>query len=282
MTLAQPPRFLPLYRRLFGGGAGYWASNMSPSMGAQQSELRMDGLTGCPDEALLAIAEISALAHWKVSELQNGSLSVRELVRRGEVIEKELRQRSSVKEEEVQGGLDMTPAGLPMAMGSHGMSRSSVDPSKQLVGEMFREAALIYLHTVISDSAPGKDDSLSSSKPFLTPFLSPPAVPEIMNGVEQMAKLLNELAPSPYDRSLVFPLLLTGSLTDNHMMREVIKHRLFMQDALLGNILLAQTVMENIWAHRTTVVRSQRPGEPTPVGDWRRHLQMQWASLLPV
>ena len=101
-----------------------------------------------------------------------------------------------------------------------------------------------------------------------------------MNSVDQMAKLLNELAPSPYDRSLVFPLLLTGSLTDNQMMREVIKHRLFMQDVTMGNILLARTVMEAIWTHRASVVRSQRPSEQTIIGDWRRHLRLQWASLL--
>ena len=105
-------------------------------------------------------------------------------------------------------------------------------------------------------------------------------VPEIAHGVEQITKLLGELVPSHFDRSLVLPLLLAGALTDNHMMREMIKHRFFMQDATMGNILLAQTVMENVWVHRLNVVRSQHPLDQPTMGDWRRHLRMQWASLL--
>ncbi len=102
-----------------------------------------------------------------------------------------------------------------------------------------------------------------------------------MNGVEQMMKLLNELRPSPYDRALVLPLFLAGCMTNNQMMREVVKHRFFMQDATMGNVLLAQTVMEQIWLHRETVNRMQRPGDRSAVmGDWRDGLRMEWASLL--
>ena len=44
ITLMQPPRYLSLYKRLFGGGAGFWATNASP--GGQHAELRMDTLSG--------------------------------------------------------------------------------------------------------------------------------------------------------------------------------------------------------------------------------------------
>ncbi|KAI8980064.1 fungal-specific transcription factor domain-containing protein [Trametes punicea] len=283
ITLKQPPRFLSLYKRLFGGGAGFWANSGSPRTSTQHAELRMDALTGCPDEALLAIAEISALAHWKATELQNGSLSVRELIRRGDIIEKELRERATgyVRGDEdcafpnqpaVLGsnGLDMgvAPAGLPMAMGlptgqpgMSGASRAPVDTTKHAIGEMFRESAVLYLHTVLSDSSPG--------------------VPEIINSVDQMMKLLNELHQSVYDRAILFPLFLAGSMTNNQMMREVIKHRLFLQDATLGNVLLAQTVMEQIWLQRENIVRTTRPGgRPASFGDWRDNLRMEWASLL--
>ncbi|KAH9945025.1 fungal-specific transcription factor domain-containing protein [Epithele typhae] len=258
ITLMRPPRFLSLYRRLFGMGAGYWGA-AGADVSSRLAELSMDKLTGCPDEALLAIAEVSALAHWKTAELAHGTLSHRELVHRGDAIEKELRDRAAGRGASEGGADDLV---------SMQMRR---DGSRQIVGEMFREAAVMYLHTVISDSAPG--------------------VPEIHNSIEQMAKLLNDLPPSPYDRTLVFPLLLTGCLTDNQMMREVIKHRFFMQDATMGNILLSQTVMESVWAHRAAAVaaahqaQQTQPGEQPPallVGDWRTHLRMQWASLLPV
>ncbi|EJF64783.1 hypothetical protein DICSQDRAFT_159813 [Dichomitus squalens LYAD-421 SS1] len=285
ITLMQPPRFLSLYKRLFGGGAGFWPINTSPTAHAQHSELRMDTLSGCPDEALLAIAEISALAHWKATELQSGSLSMRELIRRGDAIEKELRERAMGKSGDIEdlktptvasssslaGGLDM-PAGLAMASSSSLMSspqpgmsgaskstRSPVDSTKHIIGEMYREAALLYLHTVLSDSSPG--------------------VPEIATSVDQMAKLLNELPPSRYDRALIFPLFLTGCLTDNQMMREVIKHRFFMQDATNGNILLAQTVMDEVWIQRANAIRMTRQGEHPRLTDWRQSLRLQWASL---
>ena len=107
-------------------------------------------------------------------------------------------------------------------------------------------------------------------------------MPEITNSVDQLLKLLNELTPSAYDRTLVFPLFLAGCMTDNQMVREVIKHRLFMQDATMGNILLAQTIMEEVWSARVNVTRMTRPGEHPVFVDWRTGLRMQWASLLLV
>ncbi|KAI0768038.1 fungal-specific transcription factor domain-containing protein [Trametes elegans] len=279
ITLKQPPRFLPLYKRLFGGGGGgFWAASagVATGVGAPHVELRMDALTGCPDEALLALAEISALAHWKTSELHNGTLSVRELIRRGDLIEKELGQRAAASRRGTAAaarGLDMgvAPAGLPMSMGmpqpqpglvgAGQMPRGTVDTTKHTVAEMFREAAILYLHTVLSDSAPG--------------------VPEIVNSVEQMMKLLNELPPSAYDRALMLPLFLAGVMTDTQVLREVVKRRFFMQDATMGNVLLAQTVMEQAWMQRTAFARGARMGDRPPrVGDWRDHLRMEWASLL--
>ena len=95
-----------------------------------------------------------------------------------------------------------------------------------------------------------------------------------------MMKLLDRLPPSAYDRTLVFPLFLTGCMTNNQMMREVIKHRFFMQDATNGNVLLAQTVMDEVWVQRAHAVRSARQGDHARVADWRHHLRLQWASLL--
>jgi len=86
MTLMRPPKFLALYRRLFGHNNNFWTGSHDDSY-----ELRMDSLTGCPDDVMLGIAEISALAHWKTQEQQNGCLSMRELIRRGDAIEQQLR-----------------------------------------------------------------------------------------------------------------------------------------------------------------------------------------------
>lgn len=71
-----------------GERGGFWADADA------LYSLRMDLLTGCPDEAILAIAETSALAHWKATEQRNGSLSYRDLIRRGDDIEQRLRHRA--------------------------------------------------------------------------------------------------------------------------------------------------------------------------------------------
>lgn len=170
ITFAQPPRFLSLYRRLFGGGAGYWANT-------RQGNLRMDALTGCPEEAMLALAEISALAHWKMSELRNGSLSVRELIRRGDMIETQLRQRAAPRHAG-EGNLtpldphlaattmqfSMTMSGTPSASTSSGVTAHataiSKDEASTVVADIFRETAVLYLHTILSEALPGTSTSM--------------------------------------------------------------------------------------------------------------------------
>lgn len=68
------------------------------------------------------------------------------------------------------------------------------------------------------------------------------------------------------------------------MLREVIKHRFFMQDATVGNVLLAQTLMENVWARRQTFgmrrANAGAVGLNAGVGDWRESLKDRWATLL--
>ena len=107
--------------------------------------LRMDLLSGCPDEAMLAIAEVSVLAHWKASQLRNGTLSYPELVRRGTAIEQQLRQYTSNDHDaRLRGTADGT---------------QSIQEDRLLVASIFREAAHLYLHTVLSNSIPGKSST---------------------------------------------------------------------------------------------------------------------------
>src|SRR5262245_3805982 len=82
LTLTRAPKYLSFYRRLLGGGTGFWHS---------EGDMRMESLTGIPDGVLLALAEVSALAHWKAQQQRHASLSVRELIRRGDGIEQQLR-----------------------------------------------------------------------------------------------------------------------------------------------------------------------------------------------
>lgn len=65
---------------------------------------------GCPEDVLLILAEIAALAQWKSQERQTGTLSNRELLRRGVAIENRLLV-SSIAE----GAAPATAAGIDSA-----------------------------------------------------------------------------------------------------------------------------------------------------------------------
>jgi hypothetical protein len=163
LTLQTTPKHLPFYRRLFRGGAGYWGLTQQDI--SDESSRRMDSLTGCPDEVLLGIAEISTLSCWKIQELRKGSLSMRELIRRGDVIERHLRTQTetvlSVEADQTQLHPDLSSAGTELGniQGSptgHESVSLPMDDTRRLVADIFRETAVLYLHTILSDPNPGE------------------------------------------------------------------------------------------------------------------------------
>jgi C6 transcription factor Pro1 len=269
ITDLHPPRFLPLYRRLFAGGAGFWARRHSPA----EAELAMEALAGCPDEAMLAIAEVSALAHWKAQEQQSGTLSVRELIRRGDAIEQQLRRPDAV----VAAG---SPPGvtLPERRGSlpgPGPPPPQAFPSEEMrriAAEIYREAVILYLHTVLSDSHPGARQSPLPHPPRgLTARTT--GVPEIMQQVAVIARLLGQLPPSELDRSLVFPLCFAGCMADDGAQRVWLKSRMDGHKDTVGNVYQIKAVMDRVW--------QRRDAHGGPV-DWRDVMREQGWSLLLV
>jgi len=112
-----------------------------------QRGLRIDTLIGCPDEALLMMAEVSVLAQWKTNAQREGILSYRELIRRGDVIEQRLRQNVTDTSNDVT--LPNETTGEPdVAFPS--------DDVRAVVADLFKEAATLYLHTVLSGPCPGE------------------------------------------------------------------------------------------------------------------------------
>jgi hypothetical protein len=154
-----------------GGGAGFWVgSDLNDDSGF---DLRMESLTGCPDDVMLAIAEVSALAHWKEAEACNRSLSVRELVRRGDEIERRLRQRSvePAKYTEVDP-VPLHPSLPPMQTTlnetGHAILPFPDENMRRSAANIFREGVILYLHTVISDNYPGAYSWLGCCLSILT------------------------------------------------------------------------------------------------------------------
>jgi len=182
--------------------------------------LRMDALTGCPDEAMLAIAEVSSLAHWKASQLRNNCLSYPELIRRGTAIEQQLRRYQTPPSDAPQSRLHSTA----------GVTQQPTDEERSLIARIFRETANLYLHTVLSNSTPG--------------------VPEINSSVEMVVRLFSQLPPSEIDRSLVFPICLASCMTNDSTRRDFFKNRLRSLNESYGNLLQVRRLMEAVWQKR--------------------------------
>jgi len=73
----------------------------------------MENLTGCPDSVMYALAETACLANWKAQQISTCSLSTRELVRRADIIDHDLRAAwfSTSPGEPFPQLLDFTSAG---------------------------------------------------------------------------------------------------------------------------------------------------------------------------
>lgn len=262
IVFTRPPRFLSLYRRLFGnsGGGGYWATANN-----DQLDLRMDRLTGCPDEAVLALAEVAALAAWKAAESQKGTLSMRELIRRGDAIEQTLRSRAhrTYADSPTAEGMPMLPTGLPasaeVTSPSALASAGADEHTRRTIASIWREAAVLYLHTVISDAHPG--------------------VPEIVKATNTIMDHMQVLPPSHHDRALLFPLVMTGTMTDDPLIRELVKGRLAWHhdEFYNGSMSQARTFIDYVHGRRQAARHGHRGASVTV--DWRECMRERWSAI---
>ncbi|KAB5596083.1 Transcription factor [Ceratobasidium theobromae] len=258
ISLCKSPRFLKLYRRL-----------LQPTTLAGQG-LQLENVMGCADGIMLCLAEIAHLAHWKSTQQAAGSLSMPELVRRGLVIEKDLRREGYALYRSQDGpsmwgsvppratNVDL-PAGIRLGQSppsSPPLPNAVLDGSqlRRLVSDIFREAAILYLHTELSELAP--------------------QVPEIMRAVIDTVEALQKLPPSEYDRSLVFPLALVGCATDDPDMREYVRGRIKQLSSAVGNCATAGELIEHVW--------KRRDDSPGLVLGWRDAMQEINTTILLV
>ncbi|KAF9532466.1 fungal-specific transcription factor domain-containing protein [Crepidotus variabilis] len=233
LSKPQAPKFLQLWEALLQGDQtnAYWG--LAGNDLEVPHRLRMENLTGCPDDAMLAIARISSLAHWKSLQLRNDCLSYPELIKRGDLIEQKLRRSTS-------------------EVPSHSSSNAPIDKNRIVVADIFRQAAILYLHTVLSNS-------------------TPVGVPEIGNSVETLFQLFHQLPPSELDRGLSFPLCLAACMTNDSTRRDFFSNRIRGLNESFGNLLQMRRLMEAVWQKRD--VRGQH-------ADFRESIQEQGMKLL--
>ncbi|GBE87848.1 hypothetical protein SCP_1200730 [Sparassis crispa] len=240
VTTQQVPRFLATYRQLFGRSGAYIDDPL-----ASAPEISMLPVMGCENHIVLAIAEISSLAHWKESHRARGCLSVPRLVERGVDIENRYLSASA--------GAYAPPDPSSLA------ADPDVAARRQLTNDIFRASARVYLHTVLSGDFP--------------------SCPEIIAGVAETIECLRRVpthlpaVSRGVVRSVVFGICICGCLTDDP------RHRAFLlkmlesqQGESVGNVSEVRKLMEDVWARR-----ERNQGGPV---NWRDVMRESQRDLL--
>ncbi|KAG1750869.1 fungal-specific transcription factor domain-containing protein [Suillus lakei] len=178
-------------------------------------ELSMMGVMGCETHNVIALAEIADLAWWKEDLGRTGSLSVPELVRRGQRIETILRSTNDND--------------YPHAADTEKSRR------QRLTSDVFRASALVYLHSVISGDHP--------------------QCPEIMGNVAETVKCLRRAEDVSTTRhvvrGMVFNICVCGCLTDEPVYRDYFLQLLQEQQMeTVGNCALVCDLMRRVWTSR--------------------------------
>ncbi|KAI1029385.1 hypothetical protein LB504_010670 [Fusarium proliferatum] len=142
------------------------------------SSIVMADLMGCYNWVMIAIGDLAHLNAWKKDMKHKGALSVPELVRRGQRIEKEL-----------QDGITE----LKRAAKARGDIRGNVSPAPY-VSQIFALASLVLSSTIVSG-----------------PWAS---LPEVKDAVLESVVVLRDWPQSVPLRGLVWPLYIIGSMAE--------------------------------------------------------------------
>jgi hypothetical protein len=178
-------------------------------------ELSMMSVMGCETFNVIALAEATNLAYWKEDLGRTGSLSVPELVRRGQRIETILNTANE--------NYNPHPADTERFR------------LRRLTSDVFRASTLVYLHSVISGDHPH--------------------CPEIMDNVAKTVECLRRAEDVSTARhvvhSMIFNICVCGCLTDIPQFREYFLRLLHEQQMeTAGNCALACDLMRRVWTSR--------------------------------
>ena len=267
---------MDVYHRMFKGSTAYGAGQLGPLF---------EPFTGFPDEILYAIAQTSELAYWKSQESMKGTLSTRELIRRGDAIEQRIKQiqETTVTSSGLLLDLGLGPELSPLLSGDSNLESPFLsDDTRRGVRGLFKESALLYLHTTLCDPNPG--GPLFSGT--LICFKEPHAdlcrnnfsgVHEISTSVANIIQLIQQLPTGDMDQSIVLPIYIAGCMTDNLGQRQYLSGRLRSHNNL-GNLLQTRSSMDSVWHKRDVLRQNGALGWETV--DWREGLREGSSSLL--
>lgn len=212
VTLVRTPIMLGVVSELF---SPYSDATIDGTPLEPCEEYSMLSIMGCDNHIVYALAEIAELAAWKERNRSENRLSVPELVRRGQHIEKILKK----------------PSSLPMTFHDHAQHERS--HQRMLTSEVFRASAHVYLHSVISGDYP--------------------QCPEIIEAVDRTIGCLRAAESGQTGRavvrSVVFSICIAGCLTDDLGHKEYLRKRLKEQRGI-GNCSQVQHLISEVWRRR--------------------------------
>lgn len=224
VTQARVPRFLEVFRTVFGPHTGAYIESSSPN-------LSMLPIMGCENHIVRAIAEISSLYQWKQIQTNSGRLSIPLLVQKGLEIEKSLSESSPLF------GSDEYLTSPPSNAYSS-LEAREIYQRRRLTNQIFRASAKVYLHTVLSGDHPS------------SPEISA-AVTETIDCLRRVPQANNALLSRSVIRSVVFGICICGCLTDDPGQQKFLRELLEQQEAeLVGNVVAVRRLMEDVWARR--------------------------------
>ncbi|KDQ19341.1 hypothetical protein BOTBODRAFT_142926 [Botryobasidium botryosum FD-172 SS1] len=211
--------------------------------------LSMTDVMGCDNETLYRIAQIAELAAWKDAQRDAGCLSIPELVRNGQAIE--------------------------ACLAAHCAQPSIVEVNdsalytQQSAAKVFQAAARVFLHSVMSGCNPNVDEIKD-------------AVTETIKALKKLSSCAAAEKPA-VDRSVVFPICISGCLTDDAAQRQFLLGRVQMvakngpETENVGNCTQVAQLMNEVWRKRDTMREGGVHGEVC----WRETMkELGWTFLL--
>ena len=153
------------------------------------------------------------------------------------------------------------------------------DSTRGTIANIWRETAVLYLHTVISDAHPGKSQRGIPSMAPETDLQSFSGVPEIVKTTNNILDYKQMLGPSTFDRALIFPLVLAGTMTDDPMLRELVVQRFawHRDDFYNGSMSQARTFVDYVHTRRQAARHSSQRANANV--DWRECMRERWSAI---
>lgn len=183
--------------------------------------VQLEKIMGCENWAVFQIMDIANLSHWKTVEEANGTLSMRELVRRGAEIEQILEEGLAKNSLDSTAFEQLSPS-----------SRCKPNQNIPEVTRIFASAALVYLHVIVSG-----------------PY---PEIPEVRQSVLRTAAAIESLSNKDLIGNLTWPVCVAGCMAardQESFFRNVISDA-GADVSPFGNPSKALMVMEECWRMR--------------------------------